>query len=362
MVGVAVADLHFGAFNAREQYEILRQQFVDVVLQYPKLDFIYVIGDIYDHKLMGNSDAIYYASMLVADLVALAQSHDATLVLLHGTLSHDADQLKPFYPYMQREDVDVRIATTVQFEMIKGMKVLCIPELYNYPEEMYQRYLTYSNYYDMALLHGTVEGSGFQPTNDRLFTMNDFMMCEGLMLGGHIHTPGCFGGYFYYTGSPYRWKFGEEHEKGFLTVVYDKTTHGHYVEFNPIKSKTYITIDINEIVANDPKDVIMYINQLKQTQGMDFLKIKFNIPISGADRVVINNYYRNNATTYVEFLSMIEERQYEQRKNGELPKEYDFLADDRISPLERFVKFVNINEGSEFITAEKLKSILSETL
>lgn len=362
LVGVCIADLHFGAYNPREQYETLREQFINPVLNYPRLDFIFVIGDFYDHKLMGNSDGLYYASLFMADMVALAKTKNASIIVLHGTFSHDSDQLKTFYHYMQRSDVDVRIVTTVQFEMIKGIKILCIPELYNYPEEEYQRYLTYSKYYDMAILHGTFEGSGFKPTNDRVFTMDDFKMCEGLMVGGHIHTPGCFGGYFYYTGSPYRWKFGEEHEKGYMTVVYNSTTHEHYVGFNPIQSRTYITIDINDIISTDPKEVIEYINKLKEKQGMDFLKVKFNIPISGADKVIISNYYRNNAYTFVEFLNLLEERKYEQQRSGEIPEGYDFLLDDRISPLEKFVKYVNIKEGSDFISVDKLKSILSETV
>ena len=148
LVGVCTADLHFGAYNPREQYEILRKQFIEPVIQYPKLDFIFVIGDFYDHKLMGNSDGLYYASMLMADIVALAKTKRSTVIVLHGTFSHDSDQLKTFYHYMQESDVDVRIVTTVQFEMVKNIKVLCIPELYNYPELEYQRYLTYSNYYD----------------------------------------------------------------------------------------------------------------------------------------------------------------------------------------------------------------------
>lgn len=362
LIGVCTADLHFGAFSPQEQYQTLKEQFINPLLMYPRLDFIVVAGDFYDHKLMGNSDALYYASLMMADIVALAQTKSSVVIVLHGTFSHDSDQLKTFYHYMQRSDVDVRIVTKVQFEIVKGMKVLCIPELYNYPEEEYQRYLTYSNYYDMALLHGTFEGSGFKPTNDRVFTIDDFKMCEGLMVGGHIHTSGCFSKYFYYTGSPYRWKFGEEAAKGYLTVMYDMMTHEHYVGFNPINCRTYITVDINEIIGNDPKEVIEYINRLKEERGMDYLKIKFNIPITGADKVVISNYYRNNAYTFVEFLNMVEEERYQQQKSGEIPNEINFLLDDRISPLERFVKFVNIKEGSDFITVDKLKEILSETL
>ena len=362
IVGACTADLHFGAFNPQRQYQILQEQFIRPILHYPQLDYILIAGDVYDHKMMGNSDGLYYASLIFADIVSVAKLKNAVVLVLHGTFSHDADQLKNLYHYMRDEGVDVRVITQLQFENIKGMRVLCIPELYGVPEELYQKYLTYSDHYDMAFLHGTFEGAvyGNRTTNDRLFTMNDFLMCDGLMIGGHIHTPGCFGGYFYYTGSPYRWVFGEEQEKGFLVTLYDIDTHRHHVQFLPIQSDTYITIDINQAIGN-PKDTIDYITKLKKERGMNYLKIKFNIPISGADKVIINNHFRGNATTFVEFMDIVEERKYEQRENGEIPEMYNFLLDDNIHPYEKFVKYVNIKEGSEFITVDKLKEVLSDS-
>ena len=71
LIGANIADLHFGAFNPKEQYETLKTQFVDVIEQIPVLDYILIAGDIYDHKLMGNSDALYYASILIENIVRL---------------------------------------------------------------------------------------------------------------------------------------------------------------------------------------------------------------------------------------------------------------------------------------------------
>lgn len=362
LIGANIADLHFGAFNPKEQYETLKTQFVDVIEQIPVLDYILIAGDIYDHKLMGNSDALYYASILMENIVRIAKQKNSTVVLIHGTFSHDADQLKNFYHYLDDPDIDIRIVTQIQFEDIKGCRVLCIPELYGIDESIYQYYLHYSGYYDQAFIHGTFEGAvyGNNVGNGRLFTIHDFDMCRGFIIGGHVHTGGCFSGYFYYTGSPYRWKFGEENDKGYLLTILDLDTYRHYVHFNKTECRTYITIDINDIISNDPKTVIEYINRLKKDQNIDYLKIKFNIPISGADKVVIDNYYRNNATTFVEFLNIAEERKLKAKENGILAPEYDFILDNRLSDLEKFVKYVNINEGTEFITVEKLREVLED--
>jgi DNA repair exonuclease SbcCD nuclease subunit len=224
--------------------------------------------------------------------------------------------------------------------------------------------LHYKGYYDYCFLHGTFEGSvyGDKPIgNGRLFKMSDFDMCKGFMVGGHVHTPGCHKGYFYYTGSPYRWKFGEEEDKGFLTTLYNTETCSHYVNFNKIESFRYITIEWKEAVK-DPKLTIEYINRIQKEQGIDFLRVKFNVPVNGSDKVIIQNYYKHNSNTTVNFLDVMEERKLEDKANGVLNSDYDFILDNQLSDIEKFVRFVNMKEGSEFITIDKLKEILDEQI
>ena len=362
IIGANIADIHFSAFNPKDQYRILKEQFINVIKDYSVLDYILIAGDIYDHKLMGNSDGLLYASMLMNDIVNIAKEKNSTVILIHGTFSHDADQLKNFYHYLNDPTVDMRIITSIQFINVKGVKMLCIPELYGLDESIYQKYLHYSGYYDICFLHGTFEGSvyGNNVGNGRLFTIHDFDMCRGYMIGGHVHTPGCHKGYFYYTGCPYRWKFGEEENKGFLTTVYDKSTMRHYVHFNIINSYLYNTIRMSELISNDPKVIIEYINNLQREQNIDFLKVKFDVPINGADKVIIDNYYRNNSKTFVEFLDIMEEKKIQDRQNGVISEEYDFILDNKLSDLEKFVKYVNLNEKCEFISIDKLRELLED--
>ena len=364
IIGACTADLHFAAFDQKKQYEILKEQFVDVIRSYPQLDFILVCGDIYDRKLMGNSDGLLYAANLIEDIINIAREKNSTVILIHGTFSHDADQLKNFYHYMSDPTVDVRVVTSIQFLDVKGTRMLCIPELYGIPEEYYQEILHYNGYYDYCFLHGTFEGSvyGDKPIgNGRLFTMNDFDMCSGFMVGGHVHTPGCHKGYFYYTGCPYRWRFGEEEDKGFLTTVYDTGTRAHYVHFNKIESFRYITLEWKDVLQ-DPKSAIEYINRIQREQGIDYLKMKFTVPVKGADKVALQNYYKHNGNTFVEFLDTIEEKRLSDKENGVLNTDYEFILDPHLSDLEKFVRFVNMKEGKEFITVDKLREILDEKI
>jgi hypothetical protein len=119
---------------------------------------------------------------------------------------------------------------------------------------------------------------------------------------------------------------------------------------------------LDSIISEDPKAVIEYINNLKATRGIDYLKIKFKYPVKGPDKVIINNYYRTNGNTNVEFLNLAEEQQVRANSNGDIDTDLAFLMDDNIPTINKFVKYVNMQEGSEFITVERLNQILAESI
>ena len=58
---------------------------------------------------MGNSDVLYYASLFVEDVVQLAKLKNSTIVIIHGTLSHDSQMIKIFYHYLSDENLDIKI-------------------------------------------------------------------------------------------------------------------------------------------------------------------------------------------------------------------------------------------------------------
>lgn len=363
LIQVHIADLHFGAFDPKKQYDILCEQVLNKIVQLPVIDVIVIDGDLFDHKVMSNSDTSMYASMFVNNLVQLSKIKNCTLLILHGTYSHDYDQLKLFYHYMEDKTVDVRIVTTIKFEYIKSAKILCIPELYGVDESVYRHFFFESGWYDEAFVHGTFKGSvyGDNVGAGRLLTPEDFIYCKGVAISGHVHKSGCFNGFYYYCGCPYRWKFGEEEEKGFLLLIHDLDTQIHHVQFIPTISFRYDTIYLDELISEDPKQIIDYINRLRVEQGIDYIKVRFRIPIPGYNKTIINNYYRNNPNTFVEFM---DKKEVEEQKQTEQIKstEYNYLIDNSISDFERFVRYVNESEGYEFITVQKLTELLSDKI
>lgn len=367
LVEIHTADLHFGVINPKVQYEILCEQLLNKIVNVP-FNIFSIDGDIFDHKFMSNSDAVMYATMFIDKVVSLCKIKHATLFLISGTELHDAGQLKLFYHYLEDPMIDIRIVEEAKFEYTKNAKILCIPELYNKGAEYWNNILNTSTY-DTVFMHGTYRGSIYNPNpkgldSDRevTFKLEDFSLCKGPIISGHVHTQGCFDKYVYYCGSPYRWQFGEEQPKGFLIVMHNLDTHEHYVHFEEIKSFRYDTINVDAMLNDDPKHIIDYVNDLKQ-DGIDYIRLEFTLidDTNIANFNIINNYYRNSNT--VKIKSSYNEKQKVLDSNEESLKEYseyDYVLDPRLSPNEIFCKYVNQQKGYEYITVDDLLDILND--
>lgn len=358
---VHIADIHFGAMDPIKEYQILYDQFILKISTLPRIDIIAINGDIFDRKMMANSPAIYYAIKFVSDVIAVAKIHRAAVIMTVGTPSHEAGQYNVLYQFLNDPDVEVYIVDQLKYVYTHGAKILCIPELHNEEEAIYAQYLN-GELYDQAFGHMTFKGAvyGNNVGTGRLFCIEDFLKSRGPVISGHVHTPGCFEKDFYYTGSPMRYKFGEEEAKGFLIVLMDLDTRRYYTHFEEITSFRYDTIELKNIISTDPKVVIEYINDLK-SKGIDYLKIKFKYIIDGSSKTIITNYYRNRNDIKLEFYDTqeeaLEKAKLEQEEQSE---KYSFLTDPKISDQERFVSYVNMQEGYDFISVTKLISILSD--
>ena len=365
LISAHIADLHFGKSDPRKEYLILQEQFLTPLSMLPRLDLIAINGDIFDRKFLANADAVRYAACFVDDVVRLSRTKNATVVIVSGTISHDSNQLKIFHHYMDDRTADVRIAETIKFEEVHGARILCIPELYNVDEGVYQHFLHESGWYDLALIHGTYEGSvyGNNVGQGRLLTKEDFTLCKGLCTSGHIHQPQCFHGYYYYTGCPVKQSFADTGVHGYLLSIQDLDSGFHTVDMEEITSFRYETIYLDQLVSQDPKVIIDHINKIKHEQEIDFIKVRFRCDVSGSIRTIINNYYRNTSETVIEFNDSIDAKN-EAQLNESISNndKYSYLTDPSLSDYERFVKYVNDSEGCAYITVQQLTNLLSEKL
>lgn len=364
LVEIHTADIHFGAMDPKTQYDILMKEMVQKVATI-HFDAFFINGDLFHHKFMSNSDVIMYALLFVDEIVKLCIKNNATLVLLHGTFSHDADQLKLFYRYIN-SGVDIRIIENMQFQNIKGTTVLCIPEEYGKGKEYYEQLLYFTQEYDMVAMHGNIKGAiyGLNEVNldtakSPVFDINSFARCNGPILCGHVHVQGCYQNHIYYSGSPLRWRFGEEQEKGFLVCLYDKLSHNYSVEFQPVTSFRYDTICLDEMVNLDPKLIVNHIKELKMN-GIDFLKVRFGNATTSTDAVKQYFSTRSDITIDVQDSGFIQTIKDNQKNNVQFVQ-YDYLLDPNMNEYEKLAMYINQNKGSEYITTDELIKILTES-
>lgn len=361
LVEIHTADIHFGAMDPKVQYELLMERLVNKIAPI-HFDAFFINGDLFHHKFMSNSDAVMYALLFVDEIAKLCRRNNATLVLLHGTYSHDADQLKLFYRYYG-SGIDIRIVEHMQFEDIKGTKVLCIPEEYGKGYEYYENALFYSGDYDMVAMHGNIKGAIYgmnqadlNATKNPTFDIRCFHRCNGPILCGHVHVAGCYQNHIYYSGSPLRWKFGEEQDKGFIVCIYHPVSHQYYIHFETIESFRYDTINLDDMLKSEPKEIIEHIMYLK-SQGIDYIKIRFSEVNATTD--VIKQYFSNKTDIIIDVEdSGFKQTVQENQKNDDKFAEYNYILDNNMSPQEIFVQYVNQSKGETFITVDELVEIL----
>lgn len=361
---IHTADIHFGAMDPRVQYDLLMERMINKVRTI-HFDAFFINGDLFHHKFMSNSDVVMYALLFVDEVVKLCMQNNATLVLIHGTASHDADQLKLFYRYIN-SGVDIRIVETAKFEDIKGTRVLCIPEEYNKGFQYYQDLLLFSGDYDMVAMHGNIKGAIYglnsvdlNSTKSPVFDINCFTRCNGPIFCGHVHVAGCYSNHIYYSGSPLRWQFGEEYEKGFIVCIYDKRNHGYYNHFEVINSFRYDTVNLDDMINRDPKEIINHIQQLK-ANGIDYIKVRFSEANTTTD--VIKRYFNTKSDILID----VEDSGFKQtvtanKENSDKFAKFDYLIDSNMSEYEKFARYVNDMRGDIFITVDDLTAILSNT-
>ena len=356
-----IADIHFGAIDPEKQYQILMEQFVNKI-SYLQLDLISINGDLFDHKFMSNSDTVMYAMSFVSALVDYCKRTGCTLILLHGTMSHDANQLKLFYSYLNDPLIDIRIVEEVEFQFVKGKKILCVPELYGRSADYYTNYLYNSSYYDSAIIHGTFVGSIFGKDqailgSDRepVFSIDNFCNCMGPIIAGHVHVPQCFKEHFYYCGSPIRYKFGEEQPKGFYILMHDLDSRQYYIHFEEIKSFRYDTINLDYMLNQDPKNIIDYINNLRKN-GIDYVRVEFTQANQNIN--IVREYYRTNNNVFIKDELKESQIAAKDKAMAERVAQYSYILDKNLSEYEILTRYINQNMGCSYITVDELKELL----
>lgn len=273
IVVASTADWHLGnpRINVEPFYNKLKK------FLYPELEKAHVLflaGDLYDQLLTVNSKAHRFASIIMRELLAISAKTGLQIRLLHGTYTHDRDQLSIFetlvFPGARFKVIDQISAEEIgdlrsaNGPVPSSLKVLYIPDNLPYKQssdaiDQCKEVMTCLGWssVDVVVGHGTFEhvippDSGHRPPC--LYRLDQFTEINprGPIIMGHIHTPGKTNT-VHYCGSFDRMSHGEEENKGFYVLTKSDLWRSRFVVNSlatPFISISPIGNDVSEITED----------------------------------------------------------------------------------------------------------------
>ena len=91
-IGAVISDIHVGSFNVDRLHEELKVLFLDRLYDIPKLDFLVVCGDFFDHKFFLNDKEASVGYIILKEIVELCKEKNTVLRFVYGTESHECNQ------------------------------------------------------------------------------------------------------------------------------------------------------------------------------------------------------------------------------------------------------------------------------
>ena len=136
-------------------------------------------------------------------------------------------------------------------------------------------------------------------------------------------------------------------------------TRQHLTKLIEIESHKYVTININDLINEDPKTIIDYIKHYQENNGIDFIRVQYDNSSNSMD--VVRQYFRTNASITLQELNL-KTKQLEKINNDILQQnqQYSFILDNDLDDYTKFVMYMNQHEGADFITVEELVSLLEK--
>jgi DNA repair exonuclease SbcCD nuclease subunit len=359
----AIADIHFGANFTQTIWlsQALKKYFINTLLESPP-DILVLGGDLFDKKLSVNSQEAVFCNEFILSLNNLFPN--TYKLLIKGTRFHDLDQLNIFKPLVGEY---FRIYEKVSIEYILGMKLLIIPEEYYASKSVYDPYLKTQEPYDFVFFHGLFSHVGnyakASNINKICFSWEDFKdNVYGKVVGGHIHKRISYKN-IEYINSFDRWGHGEEEDKGYLYIIYNKRDKQiKFLDFIINEdSHKYITVFYKDIYQLSTDNLVKKLTEM--SQGVKSLRIKiekddpltddklhtlltisFDIPNLIIDKKAQMNIEENEIS--------IEKKKELERRKDEIAK-YDKLTFEEIT-----IKFAKEKLNAK-ISENDIKEILS---
>jgi DNA repair exonuclease SbcCD nuclease subunit len=213
-----------------------------------------------------------------------------TLRLFQGTMDHDNDQLEVFEPLVN-DLFKIFMHTTFE-ETLPGLHCCYCPDETIVTEEYENMYLSdILKLKDIGFFHGSfdVVYGDLLESKPEILKRNNVIyrydlwnpQIKGPMIAGHWHDGKRYKE-LYYCGSPYRWKFNEDEEKGFLFIQYDTGDSSYFIKkiINPLCAK-YVTYEVYSNLFETPEDFTVIVMDIR-----DLLKKLKDSPMNNQLRIL----------------------------------------------------------------------------
>lgn len=215
-----IGDLHLGVKLPQVDFLGSLNKFFDIIKNHKEeCHCIFVVGDLFDHKL--SIEEAKFASLIMLNLVCnncgRTRQH-VPVHFIHGTYSHDNEQYEIFLP-MLKELPNTEIFYTksaVSGSLMNGVKVLYLPQEYGSIDYSH----AFSQKYDIIVGHGPISSETSAPCKSTqyeiLHSAEQLGDISKICVFGHYHGFTDFGNGVYYTGPWLRWKYGEDEPRVFF--------------------------------------------------------------------------------------------------------------------------------------------------
>lgn len=310
---ISISDLHMG--HVKTSPEVMHINLQKKL--YPELqddvDLLVFGGDFFDTLLDMSGVAGFHAAKIIEEIKSLCRKHKILLRVVRGTFTHDRHQNQFFNvgtedTYLGK-DLAVRVFNSITVEWIEslGISVLYVPDdlPHENPLAAIKECIADSSHdrVDMAVMHcyfTHLLPRGMPRVPHNCYVANDIIkLVKGPILNGHIHTPRVHKTIIT-NGSFERGNHGEEENKGFFKVWYDKElgqTSQQFVvnDLATIYKTMYVGSGSDEIALEDfPMAVDALVNGSRSTSEKIYLRvISDDILAKEATHQYVSNTWEN---------------------------------------------------------------------
>jgi DNA repair exonuclease SbcCD nuclease subunit len=326
---MVLSDIHWGAIVPIEQEKSLEFvfEFIDESIKSGvKPDLLVLAGDYFDSKLPLNSQEAILAIKWFHRLYNVCADNQIMIRMFQGTMDHDNDQLEVFQPLTgDLKDIEsndnfiniflennqtpkdffkIFMTTTVE-ETLPGLKCCYCPDETINTEDYEERYIQeILELKDIGFFHGSfdVVYGELLTSKPELLKKNNVIyrynmwnpQIKGPMIAGHWHDGKQYND-LYYCGSPFRWKFNENEEKGFIFLQYDTEDSSYFVKkiTNPLCAD-YITYEVYTNLYETQDDytkIVMDVRAILEAMNQTSLNSQLRILVYVVDEKTENDVF-----------------------------------------------------------------------